>query len=236
EAIREEERGAQLFDMGLDQPQLRFCVRTADPALISLLRSQCGRPLWADGNPAMPAILAAHPHRVVLSKLGRIEVYQKIGGPDTGGVSPEGPHTHLLPKLLRTGRTHSANTPIPEGLLPCACLHPENPVVDPLGRDRAFNTQSFERFQAILRAWGPADYVAIKDAVWKALDAGAPPESFRPPNTRLGRAALRNALRQSARIARHEDCRQGLKAIERWRERFDRQAGAASAGPDSAGD
>jgi hypothetical protein len=33
------------------------------------------------------------PTRVILSKLGRIEIYQPIGKEKT----PHGPHTHLLP-------------------------------------------------------------------------------------------------------------------------------------------
>ncbi len=47
--------------------------------------------------PAMAMILAANPHRVFLSRLGRIEVYQPI--PPPSGKSPQGPHTHVLPQL-----------------------------------------------------------------------------------------------------------------------------------------
>jgi hypothetical protein len=48
-------------------------------------------------------------HRVFLSRVGRAEVYQAIPLPDA--KRPDGPHTHVLPKLLRAGRTHSANDP-----------------------------------------------------------------------------------------------------------------------------
>lgn len=103
EAVRPEDRAGILFDMGLGQPQVDFCVRVTDPALVATLRSALGRPLLSPVDPALVAILAAHPHRVALTNLGRVEVYQKIGGPDTGGVSPAGPHTHVLPKLLASG-------------------------------------------------------------------------------------------------------------------------------------
>jgi hypothetical protein len=59
--------------------------------------------VFEPGNPAMGMILAANPHRVFISRLGRIEVYQPI--PPPSGKSPEGPHTHVLPRLLKSGRT-----------------------------------------------------------------------------------------------------------------------------------
>lgn len=234
-AIRAADRAAQLFDMGLDQPQLQFCVRTRDPELAELLRSNCGRSIWDADNPAMAAILKAHPHRVALSRLGRVEVYQKIGGPDTGGVSPEGPHTHVLPKLLRTGRTHSANTPVPDGMVPCASLHPGNPVIDPLGKDRPFGTDRFEHFQRLLNAWGPSEYVGVKQAVWRALEAGKEPELFDPPTSRIGRTAVRNALRQTARISENMGDEHTLKAVGAWRALFDQHKPEEKTEPDAPG-
>ncbi|MEM8576838.1 MAG: hypothetical protein AAGF60_03220 [Pseudomonadota bacterium] len=217
-AVRAEDAGAILFDMGLAQPQVDFCIRTADPALLSVLRAAEGQSLFAPGNPAMPAILAAHPHRVALTRLGRVEVYQMIGGPDTGGTSPEGPHTHVLPKLLRAQRTHSANTPIPEGWVPCAYFHPGNPVFDRMGRDTDFDVGAFDGFQALLQPWGIDDYTAAKSAAWAALAAGQDAQHYPEPPTRLGRAGLRNAIRQWRR-------KEGDGPVLRaWAARFDHGA------------
>lgn len=220
-ALREEDRGAILFDMGLAQPQVDFCIRTADPDLLRVLREAEGRSLFEHGNPAMGAILAAHPHRVALTRLGRVEVFQKIGGPDTGGVSPEGPHTHVLPKLLRAGRTHSANAPIPEGWVPCAAFHPASPVADRKGEDREFDADAFAAFQTLLAAWGANDYVAAKRAAWAALEAGAAPGSHAGPDSRLGRAGLRNAIRQWRR--RNGDG----PLVQAWAAAFDRDPSGA---------
>ncbi|MEL6574981.1 MAG: hypothetical protein AAFQ81_03740 [Pseudomonadota bacterium] len=198
EAIRAEDRGAILFDMGLGQSNVDFCIRTDDAELAALLRAQAGRSLLEHGNPAMGAILKAHPHRVALSAIGRCEVYQMIGGPDTGGVSPQGPHTHVLPKLMAAGRSHSANVPVPEGLMPCANLHPGNPTMSPLGEDRAFDAGLFARFQRLLEAWGPPDYVATKRQAWAAMEEGSAPDSCEA-SSRVARTALRNAIRQRAR-------------------------------------
>lgn len=152
EAVRPEDRDGILFDMGLGQPQVDFCVRVTDAALVATLRGGVGRPVFAPGSPALGAILVAHPHRVALTNLGRIEVFQKIGGPDTGGTSPSGPHTHVLPKLLASGRTHSANVPIPRGLVPCAGLHPGNPVIGAMGEDRDFDPGLHAAFEGLLEA------------------------------------------------------------------------------------
>lgn len=216
QALRDQDRDAILFDMGLDQPQVDFCIRTRDPALIAALRRECGQPVFS--SPAMASILPAHPHRVALTGLGRIEVYQKIGGPDTAGVSPIGPHTHVLPQLLRSNRSHSANLPIPPGLLPVAGLHPESPVMDSLGADRDFDAPSFARFQQMLADWGDADRLRLKTQVWAALASGQEPQGFAEPYDRHARAALRVALRQAQR-------RDGASPLlARWRAAFDRDA------------
>ncbi|MBO9475695.1 hypothetical protein J7413_19310 [Shimia sp. R10_1] len=196
EALRATDRDAVLFDMGLAQFQVDFCIRTTDPTLLEVLRANEGRSLFDHHSPAMGAILKAHPHRVALTRIGRVEVYQMIGGPDTGGKSPDGPHTHVLPKLLRAKRTHSANTLIPEGLVPCCGMHPENPVIGRLGEDLPFNKAAFDHFQMLLQAWGAEEYLAGKNTAWAALKAGKEARDVSEPATRVGRAGCRNGIRQ----------------------------------------
>ncbi|MEM7075200.1 MAG: hypothetical protein AAF484_08945 [Pseudomonadota bacterium] len=227
DAIRPEDRAAFLFDMGLDQPQVDFCIRTADPGLLEVLRASEGRSLFEHDNPAMGAILQAHPHRVALTRLGRVEVYQMIGGPATGGVSPEGPHTHVLPKLLRANRTHSANTPIPDGWVPCCGFHPKSPVMGRLGEDKEFDPDAFDAFQDLLTAWGPQAYLAQKRDVWTALGSGLAPGAWTEPDTRVARAGLRNAIRQWRR-------KHGESAlVTAWAQAFDK--GGADADPEHPG-
>lgn len=216
-AIRGIDRTGILFDMGLSLSQCDFCIRTSDPKLLAVLRANLGRSLFEHDNGAMPAILAAHPHRVALTKLGRVEVFQKIGGPDTGGVSPPGPHTHVLPKLLRSGRTHSANTPIPDGFVPLAYLHPGNPVIDPMGVDRPFDPALHEEFQALLATYGLAECNDAKQQIARAIAQQESPAGFAMPASRYARAAVRLALRQLEHSARHASDVQALTAIEGWR-------------------
>jgi hypothetical protein len=122
EAINETDRGAMLFDLGLGSPYGMFCVRAADETQIAKLKAGLGRPLLDPANSLFGEIARLSPHRVFMSRLGRIEVYQRIAAP--GGATPEGPHTHLLPKLVLRKRTHSANALLPQGLVPCATYYP----------------------------------------------------------------------------------------------------------------
>lgn len=234
-AIRGIDRTGILFDMGLALPQCDFCIRTSEPRLLTALRANLGRSLFEPGNDAMPAVLAAHPHRVALTNLGRIEVYQKIGGPDTGGVSPPGPHTHLLPKLLRGGRTHSANTPIPDGLLPMGFLHPGNPVVGPMGEERPFDRGLFDAFQNLLELYGPREVVAAKAAVRSALDRGLAPLETPPPDGRFERAAFRLALRQQKHLADIEGDDARLRLLAAWLAAHEAQAPADAEDDDAPG-
>lgn len=121
QAIRPQDRDGDLFDLGLATPTLDALIRTTDAALIAALRAAEGSALFSRPD-LLGQIAASGPHRVFLSALGRIEVFQPIPPPD--GTSPDGPHTHLLPKLLAHKRGHAANLPIPDGLAVCLSIHP----------------------------------------------------------------------------------------------------------------
>ncbi|MER2265070.1 DUF6925 family protein [Methylobacterium oxalidis] len=167
DAARAEDRDSILFDLGLDLLAVDACVRAHDPEAVACLRAGVGRPLFEPGNPVGPRLVALSPHRVFLARIGRVEVYAPIPGP--GGTSPEGPHTHVLPKLLRSGRTHAATTPIPAGWVPCAGIHPAHPYKDMMGQRIAFDAGRFEAFQALLDRWGDPELIAIKRGATDAV-------------------------------------------------------------------
>jgi hypothetical protein len=194
EALRAQDRGAMLFDLGLGALQVDCCVRTADRELAEGLRAHAGRSLFEPGNPAMGLILAASPHRVFTTRAGRAEVYQAI--PPPGGKAPEGPHTHVLPKLLAHGRTHAATEPIPRGFVSCAHLYPAHPLRDAQGRARRFDAARYGAFQRLLSRYGDIEHVRLKRNVIKAVTAGAGPEAIAMPTDRFAQASIRIALRQ----------------------------------------
>ncbi len=215
EALREVDRAAILFDLGVGAAHVDFCVRTDDPDLTAELRRVSGQSIMQPGHPALAAIVARSPHRVAISRLGRIEVYQPIPS-GAAARSPVGPHTHLLLPLLLSGRTHSANAPIPDGSLPALCLHPASPIMDCLGRPRAFVPQGYAAFQALLRAFGPPGVVAEKQRITRAVLTGTRPQDYVAAPTRAERKAARVALRQMRHT--HPD----HPALPAWLATFDR--------------
>ena len=212
EAIAAADRDGALFDLGLGTRNTDFCIRGSDPALIDLLYRSVGRPILDPGNPLMNALIDASPPRVAMSALGRIEVYQAIDR----AKSPNGPHTHVLPKLLKTRRTHSANIRVPAGYVPCLSLHPPSPLFDLLGRTQSFDTAAYHAFQRLLEWWGDGEYRREKARALAAISGDANPASYRKPSTRIGRSAVRIALRQLMHLA------PGDETARRWREYFGR--------------
>jgi len=193
-ALRAADRGAALFDLGIEALQVDVCVRVSDPNIAAQLRAHCGAPVLAAGNPAMGVVLAHSPHRVFISRLGRIEVYQPI--PPHDGKSPQGPHTHVLPNLLRHRRTHAATEPIPHGFIPCAHLYPAHPAKDAFGEARPFDSAHHDAFQDMLRLFGDPDHLVLKARVLAAIAAGENPSVVSTANNRFARANVRVALRQ----------------------------------------
>jgi hypothetical protein len=194
EALSEQHQDNVLFDLGLDCLQIDCCIRPSDPDVTARLRTYAGRSLFEPGNQAMAMILAANPHRVFVSRLGRVEVFQPI--PPADGRSPQGPHTHVLPKLLSHGRTHAATEPIPKDLVPCAHLYPSHPSKDAMGRPRPFDVKRHEAFQILFETYGNPELVALKRRVTAAVVAGEEPALAAIADGRFGRGSVRVALRQ----------------------------------------
>jgi hypothetical protein len=193
EALRPEDRGSVLFDLGLGALQADLCVRISDRDIVTQLRRHCGRSVFDPANPAMGLLLETNPHRVFISQMGRIEVYQPI--PLPSGKSPDGPHTHVLPKLLKSGRTHAATEPIPDGWIPCAHLYPRHPVRDGGGQE-PFDAACHDSFQRMIARFGRPECLAIKRRVAGAIGAGEPPSNLAITLDRHGRTGVRIALRQ----------------------------------------
>ncbi|WP_207908044.1 hypothetical protein [Bosea sp. BK604] len=196
EALRIQDRDGILFDMGLGTLQVDICIRASDPGLIGTLRAAEGRSLFEAGNPAIGAILAAGPHRVFIARAGRCEVFQPI--PPADGKSPEGPHTHLLPKLLAGGRTHAATEPMPDDLVPFAHVVPAHPLKDAMGRRRAWDDGAHRRFQDLLARYGDAGLADLKSRFAAWVQDGREPDAFPIPADKFARHALKVARCQLA--------------------------------------
>jgi hypothetical protein len=212
-ALRAEDHDAVLYDLGVGVGAVAMHVRTHDAALIAALDECQGKKLLGVESAGLTALfLQRHPNRVLSSPAGRIEVYAPI--PPADGKSPSGPHTHLLPKLIASGRTHSANAPIPEGLQPVLMMHPRSPWRDVNGQRTPFHAEHDEHFEAMLVAYGMEEDWLVRREVEKAVNGGLAPGAFSPPRTRRGRAQMRITLRRLAH-------RLGNEALSQWRALYD---------------
>jgi hypothetical protein len=189
DAIREEDRSGVLFDLGVGCGCVTMAARTSDPALIAALGAAEGQALLTVPG-IMGAVLAAQPHRVLLSPAGRIEVFQPI--PPADGKSPEGPHTHLLPKLIAKDRPHSANVPIPEGWQSALSMHPKSPWRTMLGERHPFEPETNAAFRPLLERFGLEEDREVERDLLAGLDG----DVFRWPESRRGRHKARIVLRR----------------------------------------
>ena len=184
EAIRPQDGGAILFDLGIGKPQSDICVRTADPHALALLREACGKSLFGHGHELAMQMPALSPHRVFRSKVARVEVYQPIPPPD--GKTPDGPHTHVRPTLVKHRRSHAATVPVPQGWLPALWLFPPHPLQHASGAATSFDKSRYDAFQELLRRFGDPETLSGKAAATEAA-----------VSTRAARLGFRIAQRQS---------------------------------------
>jgi hypothetical protein len=212
-ALRDENRSEMLFDLGIGASHCDFYVRTADMALLRALRSAVGCSVVHSG--LLGEIAAMSPARVFASRLGRVEVCTPI--PGAGGKTPDGPHTHVLPDLLKLGRTHSATVPLPQGMIPCAEIFPASAVHDAHGRQKPFDSAKHETFQTLFAMYGDPTCIRAKRETIVAVRAAKTPTDVLS-YTRAQRLARRIALRQLA----HTDG--SSPALTAWRAAFDRGA------------
>jgi hypothetical protein len=189
DAVRPQDRDARLFDLGLGGPQAEICVRSADPEAIARLRPACGRPLFAQDPAVLRQLPSLSPHRVFRCRMGRIEVYQAIPAPD--GKTPDGPHTHVLPRLLANARNHAATVPVPKGWLAGMTLFPAHPLLRASGETTAFDAARYHAFQSLMRRYGDPALLAGKQ------DAFGEPHIVDAIDTRRRALGFRIGQRQS---------------------------------------
>ncbi len=122
DAILSEDNDASLFDLGLGRKEVRFCVRVRPGEAHDVLSRASGSAFPANLAQIGASLLNESPARVIETALGRIEVLTPI--PMPGGKSPPGPHTHLLPDHLATGRAMPVGMDLPSAYVPGAIYYP----------------------------------------------------------------------------------------------------------------
>lgn len=190
-ALRSRDADATLFDLGLALPQAGIHLRTADARMLAILRDWRGRDSFAAGSPVPALVEAGTLDLVVVTPLGRLEVFARPGARTLGA-----PRGFVVPHIIRPGRTHAATAPIPAGLLPCGHLHPPHPCRDADGRTIPFRPERHAAFQALYARWGDPEHLALKRRA-SVQGHGTP-----AAEDRHGRAVVRVTRMQAAITAR----------------------------------
>lgn len=181
DALRPQDTGSVLFDLGLGAPTVEVLARTADPAALDALRAVIG-----EEPAALRDLLAAHPlHLVARTAAGRVEVF---------GGARGGPYTWLRPG--RVGTADPPHVPVPAGTTSVLRLRPAHAAADAHGRPRPFDPDRHVAFQALLAEFGdPLLGVAQADAVAAVRAVRGPERTYDDP---AERAAVAVALRRLA--------------------------------------
>ncbi len=213
DAIRSRDQDAHFFNLGIGVGDVSMCIRTRDAELIAAMQAVEGQSVFApECSHLMGHWLRAQPSRIMLSPAARLEIYQGIPMPD--GKSPEGPHTHLLPKLIATGRAHSANTPLPEGWQAMATCHPRSPWRDSLGERTPFNAEADLAFLHFWCAHALAEDRKVRAEIEAAV-LQHEPDAYVWPRGRRESAQARITLRRLAAQGQNEK-------LNAWRALHDR--------------
>lgn len=121
EALLPRDPDGRRFDVGLGRRASRFTMRCSE-ALAAEIAPHRKTP-WPDCLGLIGAsVLAESPVRVIEAPCVRAEVDAVI--PPPGGVSPGGPHTHLLPGHIAQGFDTPPTVPLPEGYVLSALFYP----------------------------------------------------------------------------------------------------------------
>ena len=169
DALRPQDTGGVLFDLGLGAPSVELLARAGDP-----------------DTAAAQAVLAEHPvHVVARTAAGRVEVF---------GGGRGGPYARLRPG--RVGTADPPHVPVPAGATSVLRLRPAHPAADEHDRPRPFDPERHVAFQALLAEFGdPLVGVAQADAVAAVRAMRPPGDGWSDP---VVRAAVAVALRRLA--------------------------------------
>jgi predicted Fe-S protein YdhL (DUF1289 family) len=115
-------RDAQLYDLGAQRhTPARFCLRTDNPGLIDVLDRSADAPGHAAIADADAIIDAAHPHCVVETGLGRVEIFTP---PASGAVCST--RAELRSGALEDARDLPGGWTLPPVFAPCALFYPRS--------------------------------------------------------------------------------------------------------------
>ncbi|MFQ5782937.1 MAG: hypothetical protein ACE5GR_07790 [Nitrosopumilus sp.] len=157
----------ELWDLGLGKETLDACIIAKDEQTNKLLQQKEGQYVIDDPN-FLRELVRHSPTRFFKSKYAYIIVRQKI--PLDGEDELEGPHTHLLPPIIQSGKHFHA--PIPDEMIPMIQTDPFGSVIDGNGDFYKWNGFEEDKFQNFLRKYGNQEYLLLKESLKQKIIDG----------------------------------------------------------------
>ena len=207
--MRDEDRAAILFDLGLGTLQVDACVRSSDAAFIAALRRWVGQSLFAPGNGAMrrdsdgkPASGFSQPYRA----------RRGVSADPAAGRKKSRGSTHPRPPQTIAPSSHPCGYGNSPGRIeiPCAHFYPPHPMRDAFGHRQPFRSERHAAFQTLLARYGDPQLVDIK----RRVVAPSSPDTGRP-------------TQDSCRAFHAGCCPRGAAAVEGSRTQFTGTGGLA---------
>lgn len=147
----------ELWDLGIGNETLDACIVAKDSETNNLLRQKEGRHILDEPN-FLRDLVKHSPVRLFKSKFAFIKVRQKI--PQNEEDELEGPHTHLLPPIIKSNKHFQI--PIPDDLIPIIQTDPFGSVIDGNGGFHRWMGFDEDKFQNFLRKYGDSNYLSLK--------------------------------------------------------------------------
>lgn len=153
-----------LWDLGVENETLDAYIIAKDKSTNELLKQKEGHYIIDDPHFLRELVLRSPP-RLFQTKFAYIIVRQKI--PLTEKEELEGPHTHLLPPLIKSKKHFEV--PIPDDMIPIIQTDPFGSVIDGNGDFHAWNGLENDAFQTLLQKYGKPEYVALKNQMRQSI-------------------------------------------------------------------
>lgn len=147
----------ELWDLGIGNETLDACIIAKDTHTNNLLRQKEEEHILDDPN-FLRGLVECSPVRLFKSKFAFIKVRQKI--PQENKDEVDGPHTHLLPPIIKSGK--HLQTPIPDNMIPIIQADPFGSVIDGNGSFHKWMGFEQDKFQNFLQKYGDSHYVSLK--------------------------------------------------------------------------
>lgn len=148
-----EEQNGELWDLGIGNGSLDFCIIVRDIELQQALKKKEGKYI-IDDLEFLKEIVKFSPQRLLRTKFASILVKQKI---PTIGEEINGPHTHLLPHIIHNNIKFPV--PIDNNLRSMIQVDPFGSIID--GDGNYYDWAGFEKdpFQSLLRDHDMNNYI-----------------------------------------------------------------------------